>query len=98
MASVECTERQASQFRTPDWIRVRPEGFGLLFYDTRSTRLTFVRSDGLLERRHCTMGGQPLTLVEAVTSDDARVDRVLQKLVDKGLLVAVPPGGEAACA
>jgi hypothetical protein len=31
-------------YRVPDWVRVRPEDFGLLFYDTRSTRLTFVRS------------------------------------------------------
>ena len=28
----------------PAWVRVRREDFGLLFYDTRSTRLTYVRS------------------------------------------------------
>jgi len=33
----------------PDWVRVRKEDFGLLFYDTRSTRLTFVRSGDALE-------------------------------------------------
>jgi putative mycofactocin binding protein MftB len=33
----------------PPWVRVRREDFGLLFYDTRSTRLTFVRSGDRLE-------------------------------------------------
>ncbi len=31
-------------YLVPEWVRVRSEDFGLLFYDTRSTRLTFVRS------------------------------------------------------
>jgi putative mycofactocin binding protein MftB len=37
-----------SAYLVPDWVRVRQEDFGLLFYDTRSTRLTFVRSGGSL--------------------------------------------------
>ena len=37
-------ERHATEYRVSDWVRVRRESFGLLFYDTRSTRLTFVRS------------------------------------------------------
>ena len=36
--------RQSPVYLVPDWVRVRAEDFGLLFYDTRSTRLTFVRS------------------------------------------------------
>ena len=39
----ERSERDAPEYVVPDWIRVRRESFGLLFYDTRSTRLTFVR-------------------------------------------------------
>ena len=35
-------------YLVPDWVRVRAEDFGLLFYDTRSTRLTFVRSGDAL--------------------------------------------------
>ena len=31
-------------YLVPDWVRVRQEDFGLLFYDSRSTRLKFVRS------------------------------------------------------
>ncbi len=42
------TDRSAAAdtpvYLVPDWVRVRREDFGLLFYDTRSTRLTFVRS------------------------------------------------------
>jgi hypothetical protein len=33
-----------THYLVPDHVRVRQEDFGLLFYDTRSTRLTFVRS------------------------------------------------------
>lgn len=31
-------------YAVPEWVRVRREDFGLLFYDTQSARLTFVRS------------------------------------------------------
>lgn len=40
---------ESIEYLVPDWVRVRRESFGLLFYDTRSTRLTFVRSGEALE-------------------------------------------------
>ena len=39
---------QMTEYLVPEWVRVRRESFGLLFYDTRSTKLTFVRSGGSL--------------------------------------------------
>jgi putative mycofactocin binding protein MftB len=43
---VASTERAGapSTYLVPEHVRVRQEDFGLLFYDTRSTRLIFVRS------------------------------------------------------
>ena len=49
-ASVASTESsRALTYLVPDQVRVRREDFGLLFYDTRSTRLTFVRSGDRLD-------------------------------------------------
>jgi putative mycofactocin binding protein MftB len=75
----------------PPWVRVRREDFGLLFYDARSTKLTYVRSgDSLL--------APPFTGTRRVLGfarpDEARrpaVARLLQDLLAKGLIVAVAP-------
>ena len=76
-------------YLVPDHVRVRQEDSGLLFYDTQSTRLTFVRSGdrlvpppfiGLRRALAMTAGAQP----------DAALSRVLDDLVEKGLLVACP--------
>jgi putative mycofactocin binding protein MftB len=83
--------RRTTDYLVPDWVRVRRESFGLLFYDTRSTRLTFVRSgDGLIP--------PPFTGLRRVLRvsplDEKRcaaVSRLLQKLVAKGLIVASEP-------
>jgi putative mycofactocin binding protein MftB len=78
-------------YLVPDWVRVRQEDFGLLFYDTRSTRLTFVRSGDRLapppftgERRVVTVRG-----AEAAQPEGA-LSRTLDGLVEKGLLLACP--------
>jgi putative mycofactocin binding protein MftB len=79
----------------PEWVRVRQEDFGLLFYDTRSTRLTFVRSGDRLapppftgERRELRLRGDPGSAGRA--GPDAALLRLLDGLVAKGLLVAAP--------
>lgn len=83
----------------PDWVRVRPEDFGLLFYDTRSTRLTFVRSGDRLVPPAFTGSARVLGVRadgEAGSREapagagpsGAALVRVLQDLVAKGLLVA----------
>lgn len=44
MASAACTEAgPPARYLVPGPVRVRREDFGLLFYDTRTTHLTFVR-------------------------------------------------------
>ncbi len=79
------------EYRVPEWVRVRRESFGLLFYDIRSTRLTFVRSGGMLVPPPF-VGARRVLRVEHV--DDAQrpaLSRLLQSLVEKGLIVAVQP-------
>lgn len=75
----------------PDQVRVRRESFGLLFYDTRSTRLTFVRSGDSLVPPPFT--GERRTLVVR-PGEDGRgpaLCRLLESLVAKGLLVVTRP-------
>jgi len=78
-------------YTVPDWVRVRRESFGLLFYDTRSTRLTFVRSGGSLIAPPFT-GARRVLSVDAVDEGRrAALTRLLETLVAKGLLVAGEP-------
>jgi putative mycofactocin binding protein MftB len=80
--------RRTPEYLVPDWVRVRRESFGLLFYDTRSTRLTFVRSgDSLIPPP---FSGPPRALVLNPLDEGRRpaVARLLQSLVAKGLIVA----------
>ncbi len=77
-----------NEYLVPDWVRVRREDFGLLFYDTRSTRLTFVRSGESLIPPPFT-GPRRVLRVGAVEADDRRaLERLLKDLVAKGLVVA----------
>ena len=74
------------EYLVPEWVRVRRESFGLLFYDTRSTRLTFVRSGDSLV-------APPFTGLRRVLGVNPRdgaspaLSRLLQDLIAKGLVV-----------
>ena len=78
---------RATTYLVPDWVRVRRESFGLLFYDTRSTRLTFVRSGDALAPPPFT--GAPRTLRVSPLEGGRRsaVLRLLESLGAKGLIV-----------
>lgn len=76
-------------YLVPVHVRVRSEDFGLLFYDTRSTRLTFVRSGDRLAPPPFT-GPDRILSVTAGGEPGAALCRVLAGLVEKGLLVACP--------
>ena len=83
------------EYLVPDWVRVRRESFGLLFYDTRSTKLTFVRSGDSLDAAAlhgpaARAGGSAAAARRAVRrSRDCSRD-----LVAKGLLVAADTSTE----
>jgi putative mycofactocin binding protein MftB len=92
MVSAESTEPAVTEYRVPGWMRVREEDFGLLFYDTRSTSLTFVRSGDRLGCRPTQAGPQaPIALVYPTGTGGDEVELVLRKLVAKGLLEPAEP-------
>ncbi len=84
------TSPEASCGRTdylvPDWVRVRREDFGLLFYDTRSTRLTYVRSGSSLAPPPFT-GDHRRLAVMAPDGISPALARLLDNLIEKGLIV-----------
>ncbi len=70
------------------WARARQEQFGLLFYDTRSTTMTFVRSGACLVAPPFEDRARPLRIVSGSRAEELRVTRVLEHLEAKGLVVA----------
>jgi len=81
-------EGRGTEYLVPDWVRVRRESFGLLFYDTRSTRLTFVRSGASLVPPPFTGGRRMLAVNSLGKTPRTALSRLLQDLVAKGLVVA----------
>ncbi|MBU2600972.1 MAG: hypothetical protein KKA32_02220 [Actinobacteria bacterium] len=73
------------------WARARQERFGLLFYDTRSTTMTFVRSGDRLVAPPFDDRARPLRVVTRSPAEELRVTRVLDGLEAKGLVVAAEP-------
>lgn len=71
----------------PDWVRVREESFGLLFYDARSTRLTFVRSGDSLSAPPFTGARRVLGVRSVGGQRQAVLVRLLEHLAAKGLIV-----------
>lgn len=74
------------QYLVPDWVRVRRESFGLLFYDTRSTKLTFVRSGDSLDAPPFTGACRSLAVTD-LDGASPGLSRLLQDLAEKGLIV-----------
>lgn len=79
------------RYLVPDWVRVRRESFGLLFYDTRSTKLTFVRSGDGLRPPPFNGARRALALGPAGEHRREALARLLENLTAKGLLVVDRP-------
>jgi putative mycofactocin binding protein MftB len=80
----------SAEWGVPDWVRVRRESFGLLFYDTRSTMLTYVRSGDKLVPPGFTGPGRVLRLSDPSARTHPAMERLLKNLAAKGLIVAAP--------
>jgi putative mycofactocin binding protein MftB len=81
---------RTTEYLVPAWVRVRREDFGLLFYDTRSTRLTYVRSGESLTPPPFVGARRTLAVEAGEAQLLAALGRLLDDLVAKGLIVACP--------
>ena len=79
---------RGTEYLVPDWVRVRRESFGLLFYDTRSTKLTFVRSGDSLMAPPFVGPRRVLGVAAPENGRRPALTRLLRNLADKGLIVA----------
>ena len=90
MVSAASTEHATTlRYAVPGAVRVRREDFGLLFYDTRTTRLTFVRSGERLAVAPGSPAAQRELLLCGEGGRDASLTRLLQTLLEKGLVRAL---------
>jgi putative mycofactocin binding protein MftB len=67
-------------------VRARKEGFGLLFYNSKDAKLTFVKSEGLL-RIDPGPHGEHLLNTPGGAGAEGKVVRLLDALSRKGLIV-----------
>jgi putative mycofactocin binding protein MftB len=82
---------RTTEYVVPAWVRVRREEFGLLFYDTRSTRLTFVKSGLSLTPPPFTGLHRALGVDATELRGSQALRRLLDNLVVKGLVVVDEP-------
>jgi putative mycofactocin binding protein MftB len=73
------------RYALPPGVRVRREGFGLLFYNSKDAKLTFVRSGVLLEVSVDPMKHYRLTATREAAERE-RAFNLLRALVRKGLI------------
>ncbi len=74
-------------YALPPGVRVRREGFGLLFYNSRNAKLTFVRSGALLEVSRDSQKCWKLTASgEQEGTNGEKVDHLVETLRKKGLI------------
>jgi putative mycofactocin binding protein MftB len=74
-------------YRLRPGVRARKESFGLLFYDSRDAKLTFVRSGSLLSIERTPPGSETLKVSGAEQTDLTKAGKFLSKLLEKGLIV-----------
>jgi len=66
-------------------VRVRKESFGLLFYNTEDSRLTFVKSGDLLQIKALPHGAKQIE-ASLKPETQSRLRKLLDHLLQKGLI------------
>jgi putative mycofactocin binding protein MftB len=66
-------------------IRVRKEPFGLLFFNTQNTKLTFVKSGEILQVRRIPMGNKLVFVSEGDSRQNLK--KTLANLVHRGIIL-----------
>ena len=77
--------KESLSYEIPASVRVRKESFGLLFYDTEASRLTFVRSKDLLRVETLTNGKKRIS-AGVPPEAPAKVNKLLNHLLKKRLI------------
>jgi putative mycofactocin binding protein MftB len=77
--------REDSRYQVSPPVRVRKEAFGLLFYNTEESRLTFVKSGALLGIQDHPDGSKKI-LADMKPETQGKVKRLLGHLLKKGLI------------
>ena len=75
------------QYHLAPGIRARRETFGLLFYNSKDTNLTFVRSGDLLNVEIIPENQSKLTPNYIDKEGNEKIGRVINVLLEKGLVV-----------
>ena len=71
-------------------VRARREKFGILFYDSRDTKLTFVRSGRCLDLATSSDGARMLVLGLRTGERAEKIESLLNRLLEKGLIFEKP--------
>ncbi len=71
-------------------VRARKEEFGILFYDSRDTKLTFVRSGRHLDLATSSNGARMLVLGLRTGETTEKIKSLLNRLLEKGLIFEKP--------
>ena len=77
--------REEACYAVSPGVRVRKEEFGLLFYNTRDSRLTFIKSGELLQIATLPTESNMIT-ASLESAAQGRVRRLLNHLLKKGLI------------
>ncbi|MEL7563608.1 MAG: mycofactocin biosynthesis chaperone MftB [Dehalobacterium sp.] len=72
---------------SPD-TKVREESFGLLFYNTKNTNLTFIESGRLISIENLEKESPESDYLGQDEATNQKIKSILEKLVKRGLLLA----------
>jgi putative mycofactocin binding protein MftB len=82
------SEGERAEYALREGVRARRESFGLLFYNSADTRLTFVKSGNLLDVERTPEGVFGLRLSCNADHDmEDKIRRVIETLLRKGLII-----------
>ena len=82
--SLEINRSEYCQYGISPHIRVRKEAFGLLFYNTQNTKLTFVKSGDIFQIERLPRGRKIISVANGASQ--FKLKETLDSLVQKGLI------------
>jgi len=80
------------RYELPPGVRARREKFGLLFYNSKDAKLTFVRSEELLGLEANPDGTRRIAVGRESGERAGKARRILEALLRKGLILETRPG------